>query len=573
MKCSKYKKLVLPMICLLLFGSCNTQEKLETNVARPNIILIMGDDMGYSDLGCYGSEINTPNLDNLAATGLRFTQFYNAARCCPTRASLLTGLSPQQAGIGHMVNNRGTEAFRGDLSNRAVTIAEVLKGAGYSTYMSGKWHVTPYPAENKQNPSKHNWPRQRGFDKFFGMISGAGSHYDPRSLVHDNEFIAPEEGFYTTTAFTDYATKCIDEHQSDNPYFLYVSYTAPHWPLQAPQEVMDKYKGAYDKGWDDLRRKRAKKMREMGLIKSEWEMTPRDSNVPEWSDQTKDREWELANMEVYAAMVDYMDEGIGRIINTLKAKGEFDNTLIFFLQDNGACAEELGWIASRPEIPLSEQVPMDVSELQTMMVPMKTREGKPVKLMRNVMPGPSESYTAYGLPWANASNTPFREYKHWVHEGGISTPLIVHWPEGFNKQNEFRNEPAHLIDIMATCVDVAGANYPSSYNEQSIIPMEGVSLVPAFDDQDLGRKALFWEHEGNRAVRMGKWKLVSRADDNSLIWDKTEELNPANWELYDMDNDRTELHDLSGDQPELLREMAGMWLEWAKRTKTIPRPN
>lgn len=568
---SKITKLLLPIFCLLLVICCKNQDSAEIGGERPNIILIMGDDMGYSDLGCFGSEINTPNLDKLASNGLRFTQFYNAARCCPTRASLLTGLSPQQAGIGHMVNNRGTEAFRGDLSNKAVTIAEVLKGAGYSTYMSGKWHVTPYPAEDKQNPSKHNWPRQRGFDKFFGMISGAGSHYDPRSLVHDNEFIAPEEGFYTTTAFTDYAMKCIEKHQGDEPFFLYVSYTAPHWPLQAPQEVIHKYKGTYDNGWDELRLKRAQKMREMGLIKSEWGMTPRDSNVPEWSDQIKDREWEVANMEVYAAMVDYMDQGIGRIINVLKSKDELDNTLIFFLQDNGACAEELQWIAQR-QVPQSAQVPMNEGELQTKMIPIKTREGKPIKLMRNVMPGPPESYTAYGLPWANASNTPFREYKHWVHEGGISTPLIVHWPKGLKSQNEFRDEPAHLIDIMATCVDVAGASYPATFKDQTIIPMEGVSLAPAFDDQALDRKALFWEHEGNRAVRMGKWKLVSKADDNSFIWDKTTELDLGNWELYDMDKDRTEMNDISGDKTELVLEMADMWLEWAKRTKTIPRP-
>lgn len=573
MKCTQNKSLILPIICLLLFGSCKNQEKSETKTVRPNIILIMGDDMGYSDLGCYGSEISTPNLDNLAANGLRFTQFYNAARCCPTRASLLTGLSPQQAGIGHMVNNRGTEAFRGDLSNKAVTIAEVLKSAGYSTYMSGKWHVTPYPAEDVNNPSKHNWPRQRGFDKFFGMISGAGSHYDPRSLVHDNEFIAPEEGFYTTDAFTDYARKCIEDHQGDNPYFLYLSYTAPHWPLQAPQEDIDKYKGMYDKGWDDLRTKRLEKMKGMGLIKPEWEITPRDLNLPPWSDDINDREWETANMEVYAAMVDHLDQGIGEIVNTLKSKGELDNTLIFFLQDNGACAEELGWIAQRKAIPLSKQVPMAEGELQTMMIPIKTREGKPVKLMRNVMPGPPESYTAYGLPWANASNTPFREYKHWVHEGGISTPLIVHWPEGLKHQNEFRKQPAHLIDIMATCVDVAEASYPDTHKDQTIIPMEGLSLIPAFDNKELGRKALFWEHEGNRAVRMGKWKLVSRADDNSFIWDKTAELDLSNWELYDMDKDRTEMNDISGDQAELVSEIADMWLEWAKRTKTIPRPN
>lgn len=564
--------LLLLILSIYIFGSCQTQEKSQDKTERPNIILIMGDDMGYSDLGCFGSEINTPNLDNLAMNGLRFTQFYNAARCCPTRASLLTGLSPQQAGIGHMVNDRGTEAFRGDLSKKAVTIAEVLKGAGYSTYMSGKWHVTPYNGK-EVNPSKHNWPRQRGFDKFFGMISGAGSHYDPRSLANDNEYTSPDKGFFTTNAFTDYAIKCIEEHKSDHPFFLYVSYTAPHWPLQAPEEDIKKYKGAYDSGWDDVRKKRMEKMRAIGLVKPEWEITPRDANVPEWSDDVKDREWESANMEVYAAMVDNMDQGIGKIINTLKSKGAFENTLILFLQDNGACAEELHWIAPLVEIPLSEQVPMTDGELQTMLIPSKTRAGVPVKLMRDVMPGPPESYTAYGLPWANASNTPFREYKHWVYEGGISTPLIMHWPEQIKSGGEFRNEPSHLIDIMATCVDVAEASYPTSYRDQNIIPMEGVSLVPAFNNKKLGREAIYWEHEGNRAVRMGKWKLVSKADDNSFIWDKIAELDVKNWELYDMEIDRTELYDVSEEYGDLVLKMANMWLVWAKRTKTIPRPN
>lgn len=564
--------LTLLILSIYILGSCQAQEKSESTTERPNIILIMADDMGYSDLGCYGSEINTPNLDNLAFRGLRFTQFYNAARCCPTRASLLTGLSPQQAGIGHMVSDRGTKAFRGDLSNKAVTIAEVLKGAGYSTYMSGKWHVTPYDGK-EENPSKHNWPRQRGFDKFFGMISGAGSHYDPRSLTNDNEYTAPDKDFFTTDTFTDYAMKCIGEHQSENPFFLYVSYTAPHWPLQAHQKDIDKYTGKYDRGWDDVRMKRLEKMRAIGLLKPEWEITPRDANVPEWSDEIKDHEWESANMEVYAAMVDNLDQGIGKIINSLKSNGEFDNTLILFLQDNGACAEELDLEAPRTEIPLSDQIPMKDGELQTMMIPIKTRAGLSVKLMRNAMPGPPESYTAYGIPWANASNTPFREYKHWVHEGGISTPLIMHWPDQIKNGNEFRNEPAHLIDIMATCVDVAEASYPTSYREQSIIPMEGVSLVPAFDNKALGREAIYWEHEGNRAVRMGRWKLVSKADDNSFIWDKIAELDVKNWELYDMEIDRTELNDVSKAHSDLVRKMADMWLVWAKRTKTIPRPN
>ena len=535
----------------------------------PNIILIMGDDMGYSDLGCYGGEINTPTLDQLAADGLRFTQFYNTARCCPTRASLLTGLYPQQAGIGHMMGDRGTPAYQGDLSQQAVTIAEVLKGAGYSTYMSGKWHVTPYIIEN---PDKKNWPRQRGFDKFFGMISGAGSLYDPRSLAEDNEYVAPREGFYCTTDFTNYALECIEEHETDNPFFLYLSYTAAHWPMHAPAEDIATYKGKYDDGWDQLRERRYDRMKTMGLVPDDWDLTPRDSFVLAWDDpEVEDRDWEIANMEVYAAMVDNMDQGIGRVVNTLKEKGIWENTLIFFLQDNGACAETLNWLKSPPDE--EDLVPMKPGELQTQMVPTITRDGKPIKVMKDGWPGPPEGYTAYGPQWANASNTPFREYKHWVHEGGISTPLIVHWPQKIQTGGAFRHEPSHLIDIMATCVDVSGTSYPTTYREQEITPMAGVSLVPAFEERPLNREAIYWEHEGNRAVRMGKWKLVSKASKKrSFLWDKLDEIPLAGWELYDMEKDRTEMHNLADQYPERVKEMAAMWLEWANMSGAVPRP-
>lgn len=474
---------------LFLFWAC-TQPVEEKK--SPNIILIMGDDMGYSDLGCYGGEIQTPHLDELAMKGLRFTQFYNTARCCPTRASLLTGLYPQQAGVGHMMSDRGTPAYQGDLSKNALTIAEVLKTAGYDTYMSGKWHVTPYKdtPEAIANPDKSNWPIQRGFDKFFGMISGAGSFYDPRSLAEGNEYIAPEEGFYFTHEVTDYAIDRIKAHEADKPFFMYVAYTAAHWPMHALPEDIAKYKGHYDEGWDVMRAKRMERMQQMGLINPDWELTARDEDVPAWSEDIPDKAWEVANMEVYAAMVDCMDAGIGKIVDALKAKGEYENTLIFFLQDNGACAEDLSWVMM-PEIPLEDQKPMAPGELQTQMVPPLTREGKLVKLMRDAMPGGPESYTAYAKPWANASNTPFREYKHWVHEGGIATPLIVHWPKEIQGDGSFRPEPSHLIDIMATCIDVSGASYPKTYQGQSIIPYEGKSLVPAFENKPLEREAIY----------------------------------------------------------------------------------
>ncbi len=559
---------------ILLFSYCMTLQGCGSPTASipkenpPNIVLIMGDDMGYSDIGCYGGEINTPRLDQLAANGLRFTQFYNTARCCPTRASLLTGLYPQQAGMGHMVYDRGTPAYRGDLSTNAVTIAEALKEAGYSTYMSGKWHVTPYVINE---PDKSNWPRQRGFDRFFGIIAGAGSLYDPRSLTDDNAYVAPREGFYCTTDFTDYAVNRIQEHQGENPFFLYLSYTAAHWPMHAPAEAVAEYKGKYDAGWDEVRKSRFERMKKMGLAKGDWELTPRDSFVEPWSDDIPDKEWELANMETYAAMVTLMDEGIGRVVDALKAKGQLDNTIIFFLQDNGACAEELNWLNNRPK--LKEPTPMAPGELQTETVPYVTRDGTPVKLMKEAWPGPPDGYTAYGLNWANASNTPFREYKHWVHEGGISSPLIVHWPAKIKAGGAFRNDPTHLIDIMATSMEVSGAEYPTTYNGNIIQPMEGKSLVPIFEGKDFEREAIYWEHEGNRAVRMGKWKLVSKASKKqSFIWDKVDALEVSNWELFDMEKDRTEMNDIASKHPEVLKKMEGMWLNWAKRTGTIPRP-
>ena len=341
-----FRFLLIPGLLFILWN-CSSEE-----MKPPNIILIMGDDMGYSDIGCYGGEIHTPNLDQLAANGLRFTQFYNSACCCPTRASLLTGLYPQQAGIGHMLDDRGTPAYRGDLSDQAVTIAEVLKEAGYSTYMSGKWHVTPYIVEN---PDKKNWPRQRGFDRFFGMISGAGSFYDPRSPALENEYVAPGDNFYATTDFSNYGVKHIQEHTGENPFFLYLSYTAAHWPMHAPAKEVAKYKGRYDSGWDALRLQRYDRMKKMGIIPDHWKLTPRDSLGQVWSTDIDNKAWELANMEVYAAMVDMMDQGIGQVIDALKEKGELDNTLIFFLQDNGACAE----IMEEDDIPTNQdQGPM-----------------------------------------------------------------------------------------------------------------------------------------------------------------------------------------------------------------------
>jgi arylsulfatase len=525
---------------------------------RPNVVLIMADDMGFSDIGCYGGEIDTPNVDKLAAGGLRFTQFYNTARCCPTRASLMTGLYPHQAGVGHMMSDRGVDGYRGDLNNHCVTIAQVLKLAGYRTYMAGKWHVTRHW---RATDSNHNWPRQRGYDRFFGTIQGAGSFFDPYTLTRGNEFIVPDsDDFYYTDAISDNAAKFVAEHKPDRPFFMYVAYTSPHWPMHAKPQDIAKYKGRYDKGWDALRAERHRRMIEMGIVKAQWKITPRDPRAPAWDDAEL-KPWFCRRMEVYAAMVDCMDQGIGRIVTALQKTGQFDNTLIFFVADNGGCAEEYGSrspVKPDPSKPV-EPKPMQPGELQTRMQPAVTRDGRPLRTGRGVMPGPADTYIAYGLPWANASNTPFRLYKHWVHEGGISTPLVVHWPARLKGEarGQLRHQPGHLIDIMATCVDVARADYPARYKDHEITPMEGRSLLPAFDDKPIGPRPIYFEHERNRAVRLGKWKLVAQGGSGP-------------WELYDLEADRTELNNLADQQPERVKRMAAMWQTWAERAHAVP---
>jgi arylsulfatase A-like enzyme len=557
-------------LCLipLAFISCQEENTIDS---RPNIILIMSDDMGFSDIGCYGSEINTPNLDDLAANGLRFTQFYNTSRCCPTRASLMTGLYPHQAGIGHMMTDRGLEGYAGNLSRKAVTIAEVLAASGYNTYMCGKWHLTP-GRDSLELMDRSNWPLQRGFERFFGTIHGAGSFYDPNSLASGNTQILPGKNFYYTDAISDTAVKFIDEHRSENPFFMYVAYTAAHWPMHALPKDIKKYEGKYDVGWDEIRKQRYQRMIDMGLIKEEWPLTKPFTSPYTW-EESELKDWHARCMEVYAAMIDNMDQGIGRIKASLKRNGKYENTLMFFLQDNGACAEQFGMWRELPqdidEWPLR---PMKPGELQYDMVPDVTRDGKPVRVGRGVMPGPADTYIGYDPLWANASNTPFRMFKHWSHEGGISTPLIIHWPQSISAKGEYREEPGHLIDIMATCVDVSGAQYPEVFNDSSIYAMEGRSLVPVFDNKALDREALYWEHEGNRAIRIGNWKLVSKPYKRPRELDLIENLQLEEWELYNMEEDRSETKNLAEQYPEKVTEMANQWMVWARRVHVIPKP-
>ncbi len=529
---------------------------------RPNILLIMSDDMGYSDLGCYGSGIETPNLDSLAKGGVRFTQFYNMGRCCPTRASLLTGLYPHQAGIGHMMEDRGKDGYRGNLNHNCATIAEVMHANGYRTYMCGKWHVTRFI-----NPKgdKSNWPLQRGFEKYYGTVNGGGSFYDPTSLCRQNTYITPENDpeykpkkFYYTEALSDNAVRFIEQHgkeSPDKPFFMYLAYTAAHWPMHALEKDIAKYKGKFDTGYEAARQARIAKLKQLGLLDSKWTPVP---TALDWN-KVENKAWEARCMEVYAAMVDNMDQGIGKIIAQLKKNGQFENTLIFFLQDNGGCAEAMG--RGTPTVyPADPPKALGPNDLQpNIWPPMQTRDGRWVRNGPGVMPGPEDTYVAYGQGWANVSNTPFREYKHWVHEGGISTPLIVHWPGGIPKgrNGKLEKQPSHLIDIMATCVDVSGGKYLTELNGNKILPMEGVSLQPAFKGNSIHRKQpIFWEHEGNRAVRDGKWKLVAKE-------------NQA-WELYDMEKDRPEMNDLAAKNPKKVKEMAAQWDAWAARADVLP---
>jgi len=509
--------------CLLLL---NASAAMGAPVAaKPNILLILADDLGWSDIGCYGSEISTPNLDALAADGLRFTQFYNTGRCCPTRASLLTGLYPHQAGMGGMTLDLGVDGYRGDLNKECVTIAEVLRAAGYATYAAGKWHVTKFKVPSKTaEEDKFNWPLQRGFDRYFGIINGAANYFHPESLALDNTpQPTPGDGFYTTDAFVDKAIEFINDCPKDKPFFLYLAFNAPHWPLQAPPADVAKYQGKYAEGWDKLREERHARQIQLGLLDSDWALSPRTDDIPAWDSlslEDKARSEEI--MTLYAAVVDHMDQAVGRLIDDLKKRGELDNTLIFFMSDNGGCAE--GGVLGK----LEKSTPSD---------------------------------SAYcGEAWANLENTPFRLYKHYNHEGGTSAPFIVHWPAGIPLKGELRTQPSHLIDIMATSVDVSGAKYPAEFNGHPITPMEGKSLLPEFAGQPVERGPIFWEHMGNAAVRDGDWKLVRLGRNGA-------------WELYNMKTDRTELHDLAATNPEKAKDLAAKWDAWAERARVKPYPS
>ncbi|QGJ72235.1 Arylsulfatase [Planctomycetales bacterium 10988] len=524
------------LLSLIIFCSINTFLWAE----RPNIVVILADDLGFSDVGCYGSEIPTPNIDGLAENGLLFKQFYNTSRCCPTRASLLTGLYPHEAGVGHMVYSNHGEGYLGYLNQQCVTLAEVLGSAGYQTLMAGKWHV---------GHAKGQWPSDRGFQRFYGIHIHVDSYFKVLTdcpVFHDDQLVIPptenppntlnpNEEWYTTDVFTDWALKFMKEADSDKPFFLYLAHNAPHWPIEAPEENIENFKGKYLKGWDFLRKERLKKLIQLGIVPADTQLPPSDNLA--WKPLPKGVKKELDfRRAIYAAQVERLDQNIGRVVSYLKKSGKLENTLILFLSDNG-CSNERG------------------------MFGYKWKENR----MANYQNWRKESgrSASQGQAWACASNTPFRLYKRWVHEGGIATPLIAHWPKMISQPGAKTDQVGHVVDLMATCCDLAEVTYPASFQERSLRPLQGKSLVPAFQNpQSSEPRTLYWEHEKHAAIRQGDWKLVTK-----------DASDPAAWELYDLSKDRVELNNLAKDYPEKVEQLSQKWHAWAEKANALPFPD
>ena len=527
---------LLAVICIPFFVFA------EEESSPPNIILILADDLGYSDLGCYGGEILTPNLDRLATNGLRMTQLYNTSRCCSTRASLLTGLYPHQAGVGAMMADNGLPGYRGFLTDRCVTIPSILQTKGYQTFMSGKWHL-----QGQGNPDCI--PTNHGFDDYYGCFKAYASFYRPDIYVRlpmDREVLPVTPDFYATDAITDYALTFLKQARKQTaPYFLYLAYNAPHFPLQAPKEKIDQYVSIYEKGWDQIREKRFAKMLELGIIPDQAKLSPRghvtkvpnrnrqsdyyDKPIPAWESLHPNRQADLTRrMATYAAMVEIMDNNIGRLINDLEDANELEKTLVIFLSDNGACAEWDPFGFDNNPYPKN-----------------KLYEGSQLKEM-----GQKGTFHSYGTGWANACNTPFRLYKHYSHEGGISSPFILHWPNRLKKKGAIDRQPAHIIDLAAMILEEAQAKHPTKWNGKNILPLSGTSLSPVIEGKKMKDRPLYFEHEGNRAVRLGPWKSV---------WTNFAQ----QWELYRIDLDRSELNDIASKHPEKVASMDQLWKEWA----------
>ena len=498
---------------------------------RPNVILILADDLGWSDVGCFGAEISTPNIDRLASDGRRFTQMYNNCRCSPTRASLLTGLYPTQTGIGLMTQSQGTPEYQGYLNRRCVTLAEALGPAGYKTSISGKWHV----AGNRQQRA---WPHARGFDEAYCGLGGNG--YFTIEQYRNGELIgiSDDPDFHLTDSTTDHAVETISRFcAGDQPFFSYVAYNAPHFPLHAREEDIAPYRGQYLKGWESVRRSRYEAGIAKGVLDPAWALPDPDPNAETWPGG-QDPIWQDARMAAYAAQVTQMDRGIGQIMDCLSANNVRDNTLVFFLSDNGACSKEL-------ETRGAQQIP--------------TRNDKPMKVGNrpDVLPGPSDTWQSYGLSWANASNSPFRRFKKWCEEGGIATPFIASWPAAIEPDGLDTRSVLHVMDFMPTLLELAGAEYPRQFNERTIRRVQGESfadlLVTSAAVRRKRSKPLFWEHLGHRAARFGPWKIVA------------EEPTGDDWSLFDMRVDRTETVDVAADHPKTVGRLSRQWDRWKGR--------
>lgn len=542
---------------LLLICQCFTAPAQDKG--RPNIIVILADDLGFSDIGCYGSEINTPNLDRLAGKGIRFTQFYNASRCCPSRAALLTGQYNHNAGIGDMTHDQKLPGYRGYLTENTVTLAEVLKAGGYQTGMVGKWHVATTteqkPKENHLLWLSHQkkvpyfapleqYPVNRGFDKFYGTIWGVVDFFDPFSLVNGDKAIEKvDKDYYYTDALNDTAVNYIQAFtKAKKPFFLYVAHTAPHWPLQALPEDIEKYKDVYKKGWDAIRDARLRKMVKNGLFPKGIELPERWKKDRAWA-ENPDKEWDAYAMAVKAAMIERMDAGIGRIIKTLEQTGQIDNTLILFLSDNGASSDNAQNYG--PGFDRAGSI--------------RTGEDVIFPKDKKTLPGPQNTFASTDDMWSNVSNTPFRYWKTRAFEGGICTPLIAYW-SGVTPKGTVNDVPGHIIDFMPTFMEMSGASYPKTFKGNAISPYAGVSLVNVLKgEKPKAREYLFFEHLRSKAVRYGDWKLVC-LNDNSP------------WELYNLRTDRTEIHNLAAKHPDLVKQLENAWKDWALKNHVLPKP-
>lgn len=531
------------------------------NIKRPNILVILADDLGYSDIGCYGGEVKTPNLDRLAENGVRFTHFYNTSRSCPTRASLLTGLYPHQAGVGRMTFDDHKPGYRGTMTHNGVTIAEVLKENNYNTAWVGKWHVAETPLRPDQRQwlahqvkhdefaPKENYPINRGFQDCYGTIYGVVDYFDPFSLIHGEDLVeSVPDNYYSTIALSDTAVAYVNKYaKSDKPFFMYLAYHSPHWPLHALPEDIKKYENRYRCGWQKIREERYNRQKKMKLFGDCDNFLSERQFNDSW-ENNPDKEWDAYAMAVHAAMIDRMDQGIGKVIDALEKNGQLDNTLILFMSDNGCSNEDC------------QNYPEGENDR-----PAETRDGRKIVYPRNkeVLPGPETSYASVGAKWANVANTPFRFWKAKTYEGGICTPMIAHWPKGIKlPKGSINTSYCHVIDIMATCLELSGSKYPSKYNGYDIQPYMGLSMKSIFDTGKLSTKRdLYFEHFNEKALIDSEgWKIVQPAKNN------------GDWELYNLNSDRSEMHNLADKYPDRVKEMLSRYDKWEKQCKVVPRP-